>query len=137
MSLIIRPVQPQYVHQTWPLVEKFIADAAQYGGDDYTVEQIKVFLANGEWLLVVAVDEQGAIHGAMTASFINYPNDRVAFVTATGGKMIINADSLEQLKAILKQMGATKIQAAARPAMVKLLSRTGFYERYTTVETRV
>jgi len=137
MSLVIRPVSIQYVNQTWPLIEKYIAAAAEFDGEDYTVDQIKVYLTTGQWVLVVAVDEQGSIHGAMTLSFINYPNSRVAFVTSTGGKLIINEDSLKQLKFIVQQMGATKIQAAVRPSMAKLLSRTGFYERYITVETKI
>jgi hypothetical protein len=137
MNLVIRPILTQYISQIWPLVEKYIAAAEEFDGEDYTVEQIKVYLTTGQWVLVVAVDEQGAIHGAMTVTFINYPNDRVAFVTSTGGKLIINKDSLTQLKAIVQQMGATKIQAAVRPSMAKLLSRTGFYERYITVETKI
>jgi len=137
MTLVIKAISSQYVSQAWPLVEKYIAAAQEFDGEDYTVEQIKVYLATGQWLLVVAVDEQGAIHGAMTITFINYPNDRVAFITSTGGKLIINKDSLMQLKAIVQQMGATKIQAAVRPSMAKLLGRTGFYERYTTVETKI
>ena len=68
-----------------------------------------------------AVDENNNINGAMTLSFINYPLNRVAFVTATGGKTIINTDTFDQLKRIAKHHGATKIQAMARPAMVKLL----------------
>ena len=137
MNLTIRPISIQYISQIWPLVEKYIAAAEEFDGEDYTVAQIKVYLTTGQWILVVAVDEQGAIHGAMTITFINYPNDRVAFVTSTGGKLIINEDSLTQLKAIVQQMGATKIQAAVRPSMAKLLSRTGFYERYITVETKI
>jgi hypothetical protein len=137
MTLTISPVALQHVHQTWPLVEQYIVEAQKFGGDDYTLDQIKVYVAQGQWLLLVAVDEKSAIHGAMTVSFINYPNDRVAFVTSAGGKLIVNEDSLKQLKTIVRQMGATKIQAAVRPSMVRLLGRTGFYERYTTVETRI
>lgn len=137
MNLTIRPISTQYISQIWPLVEKYIAAAEEFAGEDYTVAQIKVYLTAGQWVLIVAVDEQGAIHGAMTITFINYPNDRVAFVTSTGGKLIIKEDSLTQLKTIVQQMGATKIQAAVRPSMAKLLSRTGFYERYKIVETKI
>ena len=138
MNLVIRPVSVQYVNQTWPLVEKYIAESQEHGGGgDYTLDNVKVYLSSGMWILVVAVDEQGVIHGAMTLTFINYPNDRVAFVTSTGGKLIINRGSLAQLKSIVKQMGATKLQAAVRPSMERLLSRTGFYGRYKIVETNI
>jgi hypothetical protein len=134
----IRYIPTNNVAQIWPLVEKYIDASQQYGGGgDYTLDHVKVYLSSGIWILVVAVDEQGLIQGAMTVSFINYPNDRVAFVTSTGGKAIISKASLEQLKVIVHQMGATKIQAAVRPSMEKLLRRSDFYKRYTIVETKI
>lgn len=137
MTLTIHHVALQHVHQTWPLIEHFIAEAQKFAGDDYTLDQIKMFVAQGQWVLVVAVDEEGKLHGAGTVNFSNYPNDRIAFITFIGGRLIVGQESLRQLKAIVQQMGATKIQAAVRPSMVKLLSRTGFKERYTIVETKI
>ena len=137
MSLLISHVPIQYVNQAWPLVKDYIADAVQYGGDDYTVEQVQVYLATGQWLLVVAADESGAVKGAATINFCNYPNDRVAFVTFIGGRLISNQDTFKQFKDLLKANGATKIQGAAREAMARLWSRYGFEERYIIVETKI
>jgi hypothetical protein len=137
MSLVIKHVPVQYVNQAWPLVEKFIEDAQKYGGDDYTLEQVKVYVSSGQWFLVVAVDDEGAIHGAATVTFSNYPNDRVAFVTFIGGKLISNKDTFGQFKDLLKANGATKIQGAAREAIARLWSRYGFEERYRIVETKI
>ena len=137
MSLLIRHVPVQYVNQAWPLVKEYIADAVQYGGDDYTVEQVQVYLATGQWLLVVAADESGAVKGAATINFCNYPNDRVAFVTFIGGRLISSQDTFKQFKDLLKANGATKIQGAAREAIARLWSRYGFEERYIIVETKI
>ena len=49
------------VHQTWPLVEKFIEDALLWGEDDYTLDQAKQNLADGKWMLVVAVKDENII----------------------------------------------------------------------------
>jgi len=87
--------------------------------------------------LLVAVDENQMIHGAMTVSFINYPMHRIAFVTTTGGKFIANPELLEQLKTLAKLHGATKIQANCRESMVRLLARAGFEPRNTLVEVLV
>ena len=133
----IKTVGQQYISQTWPLIEKYIIDSQQYGGGDYSSEHVKVYLANGQWLLIVAVDDNNVIHGAMTITFNNYPNHRVAFITATGGKGIITKDTLSQLKEILKGMGATRIRSAVRPSMERLLYRVGFYKRYTIAETEI
>jgi hypothetical protein len=137
LNLTIQPVFPAQVHQTWPLVEGFLAEALKWGEDDYTVEQAKACLAKGEWLLVVAVDEENTIHGAAAVNIYNMPNDRVAFVTAIGGKLISNKDTYEQFSTLLKSYGATKIQGAAREAIARLWTRYGFKERYRIVEAKL
>jgi hypothetical protein len=133
----IKTVGQQYISQTWDLIEKYIVESQQYGGGDYSSEHVKVYLTSGQWVLIVAVDEQNVIHGAMTITFNNYPNHRVAFITATGGKGIITKNSLQQLREILKSFGATKIRAAVRPSMERLLYRVGFFKRYTIAETQI
>lgn len=137
MTLIIHPVLLQHVHQTWPLVEGYLAEALKWGEDDYTAEQAKTYLARGDWLLVVAVDEKKAIKGAAAVNFFNMPNDRVAFVIAIGGKLISNQDTYKQFSELLKSYGATKIQGAAREAIARLWTRYGFKERYRIVEARL
>lgn len=137
MTLIVQTVPLQVFHQTWPLVEGFLAEALKWGEDDYTVEQAKACLASGAWLLVVATDEENKIHGAAAINFYNMPNDRIAFVTAIGGKLISNKETYEQFSALLKAHGATKIQGAAREAIARLWTRYGFKERYRIVEAKL
>jgi hypothetical protein len=137
LNLTVKSVPITFFHQTWPLVERFLVDALKWGGDDYTLDQIKGFLARGDWLLLVAVDEENNVHGAATVNFINMPNDRVGFVTAIGGKLISSKDTYEQLTALLKGYGATKIQGAARESIARLWTRYGFKERYRIVEAKI
>jgi len=137
MNLTVAPVSIQHVHQTWPLVEQFIADALKWAGDDYTLEQVKTYIARGDWMLVVAVDEENKVHGATAVNFFNMPNDRIAFVVAIGGKLISNQDTYKQLVTLLKSYGATKIQGAAREAIARLWTRYGFKERYRIVEAKI
>jgi hypothetical protein len=137
MNLIVKSVPITFFHQTWPLVEHFFVDALKWGEDDYTVEQAKTYLARGDWLLLVAVDEENSIHGAAAVNFNNMPNDRVAFITAIGGKLISSKDTYEQLTVLLKSYGATKIQGAARESIARLWTRYGFKERYRIVEAKI
>jgi len=137
MNLTIKSVPITFFHQTWPLVEHFLADALKWGEDDYTVEQAKSYLARGDWLLLVAVDEENKVHGAAAVSFNNMPNDRIAFVIAIGGKLISSKDTYGQLTALLKGYGATKIQGAARESIARLWTRYGFKERYRIVEAKI
>lgn len=139
MTLTVRPVDANFVQQVWPLVEQYIQSALEKDGTctDYNIHHIQAFLTAGQWLLLVATDEENQIRGAMTISFVNYPLHRVAFVTTTGGRFIANSELLEQLKAIAKQRGATKIQAFGRESMVRLLEKSGFEPRNTLVEVQL
>jgi len=135
--MIVQHVPVEFVAQTWPIVEKYISSAEKFGGDDYTADQIKVYLAKNLWTLLVAVDENNQVQGAATVAFQNYPNDRVAFVTTMGGSMMVNEEVLGALKNVLKGFGATKIQGAMRPSMVRLSKKIGFVERYAIVELKI
>lgn len=143
MNLTVHSVDVNHIQQVWPMVEGYIQEAIDKGGDfpewanGYNLSHVQSFVTSGQWLLLVAVDDERVIHGAMTVSFLNYPMHRVAFVTTTGGKFIANPELLEQLKALVKVHGATKIQAFCRESMVRLLSRAGFEPRNMLVEVLI
>lgn len=137
MNLNIRYVANTHTAQMWPQIEKYVLSAMEYSHGDYTIDQIRLLINTGQWLLMVAVDEQGEVHGAAASSFLNYPNSRVAFITFIGGKLISNQETFKQMSDILKQHGATKIQGMARPSIARLWKRYGFQERTTLVEVKI
>ena len=133
----IQQVPFQYVHAAWPKVERFIASALEYSDGEYTPEQAKVFVANGQWALFVAVDDNQEVQGAACVQFNNMPNDRVAFVVAIGGKLISNQDTWAQFTSILKANGATCVEGAARESIARLWTRYGFKEKYRIVGVKI
>jgi hypothetical protein len=137
MTITVQPVGTQYVHQTWPLVQDLFASALKFGGDEYTLDQIKALLAQGSWVLLVAVDKENKVHGAASVEFINKPNDRVGLITAMAGKDIVNENVFGQVCALLKANGATKVQCAARESAARLYKQVGLEERYTIMETKL
>jgi hypothetical protein len=137
MTITVQPVGTQYVHQTWPLVQDLFASALKFGGDEYTLDQIKALLAQGSWVLLVAVDKENTVHGAASVEFINKPNDRVGLITAMAGKDIVNEDVFGQVCALLKANGATKVQCAARESAARLYKQVGLEERYTILEAKL
>lgn len=139
MTISVRPVETHFVQQVWPMVEGYLQSALEKDGTctDYNIHHVQMFLTSGQWLLLVAADEDNAVHGAATVSFINYPLSRVAFITAIGGKLISNDETFEQLKTLLKLRGATKIQGFGREAIVRLWQRYGFEPRNTLVEVTI
>ena len=134
MTLNVQLVPLSLIHQTWHLVEKFIEDALKWGEDDYTIEQARQNIADGKWMLVVAVDEQQVIHGAAAINIYNMPNFRVAFVIAMGGRLITSPEMYKQFCNILKSFGATKIRGVSRESVARLWQKFGFRERYILVE---
>ena len=133
----IQQVPFQYVHAAWPKVERFIASALEYSDGEYTSEQAKVFVANGQWALFVGVDDNQEVQGAACVQFNNMPNDRVAFVVAIGGKLISNQDTWAQFVTQLKINGATFVEGAARESIARLWTRYGFKEKYRIVGVRI
>lgn len=138
MTFKVQPVPTQFVNQIWEKVEPFIKSAEEkFGGSEYTTEQIKVYLVTGQMMLLVATNETNEIHGAATVSYINYPNDRVAFITSIGGKLVTSPDTFVQMSEIFKANGATKIQGVAKEAVARLWKRFGFEEKAILVEVKL
>ena len=125
----IQHVDINNVNQIWPQVEKFIEAALAYQ-DDYSIEHAKVYVTNGTWTLVVALDDAGKVHGAATVLFYNRPNDRVAFVITMGGKLITGQETYAQFSDLLKAFGATYIEGASRESATRLWERFGLKEKY-------
>ncbi len=132
----LQRVDISHVHKVWPVVEGFIADALAFAHGDYTVDQVKTLVVLGHWTLLVAV-EDNTVHGAATVSFSSRPNDRVAFITTTGGRFVTSPETFAQLKEMAASMGATYIEAAARESMARMLSRYGFEEKYRIVGVKI
>jgi hypothetical protein len=137
MTITVRPVSVTIFHQVWPSIEDLFVKANKYDAGDYTIDQIKSFLASGNWLLLVATDEENKIHGVAAINFYNMPNYRVGFITAMAGKAIVNEDVYKQVCEILKANGATRVQCAARESAARLYKQVGMQERHIIMETQL
>jgi hypothetical protein len=135
MKLVYIPFN--FVHIYWDKLSHFIESGLKYSEGDFTIDQVKVYLADNKWVLIGVFNEEEVATGALVVSITNSPNSRTAFVISIGGKLISNEDTYNQLVSIVKQFGATKIQGAGRPSIVRLWKRLGFKERYTIVENKI
>ena len=136
MTYKVQIVHVDYVTQFWDKVSPFIARALQYT-DEYNLDQVKVFLTNGSWLLLIAVDESQAIHGVATVAFHNGTNARTAIITALGGKNVVNQDIFNQVCNISKNLGATKVQVYTRDSAMRLYERVGLKKKATLMEIKI
>jgi hypothetical protein len=116
----VKVVAPNFIYDVWKDVESFLNASINVSGGDFTLDQLKFSLGRGEQTLLVSVNEQNVINGAMTVEFINRPNDRVMFITALGGNGIVNDETFSQVETWAKSHGATKASAWAQEAQARL-----------------
>lgn len=130
-------VHPNYVHQIWDKIETFFDRSMQAGTDDYNVDQLKMLITEGRQTLFVFVEDEKII-GALTVEMINYPNSRVAYTSAIGGKGLFDENTIKQYEDWAKSQGATKIRAFAKDAQARLYKiKMGFNVVTNVVEKNI
>ena len=134
----VQVVAPIYIQQIWDDVKSYLDAALKHSGGEYGLEHLKVFLTQGHQTLLIAVDDNNKIHGAATIEWINFPNERVAFVTTIGGVMLANKDIWAQFESWVKENGGTMIRGAAYESVARLWKRAfGVESRYIMVEKKL
>ena len=128
----VQEVPVQLVNQILPLVEHHIASALAYT-DDYTIDEARVLISTGTWSLIVVFDEPGQFQGAVAVQYFNRPRDRVAFITALGGRLVTDSENAVKLFDIFRANGATSVEAAARDQVLRLWQKYGLAKKYTII----
>ncbi len=116
----VQIVAPNNVYNVWADVESYLNASINVSGGDFTLDQLKLLLVRGEQTLLVSVNENNKINGAMTVEFINSPNARTMFITALGGLGIVNEETFSQVETWAKMQGATKASAWAQETQARL-----------------
>ena len=92
-----------------------------------------ILSGTGTWSLIVAFDEPGQFKGALAVQYFNRPRDRVAFITALGGRLITDSENAVKLFDIFRANGATSVEAAARDQVLRLWQKYGLAKKYTII----
>jgi hypothetical protein len=116
----VQIVAPNNIYGVWEDVKEYLNTSINVTNSDFTIDQLKLFLIRGEQTLLVSVNENNKLNGAMTIEFLNRPNDRVMFITALGGHGIVNDETFSQVETWAKMQGATKASALAQEAQARL-----------------
>ncbi len=133
--MIVQFVEPTLVITIWEQVKPYIEKALEHT-DDYNADQVKVFLVNGSWSLLVVADAE-KIHGVLTVSVENGVNHRTAMITTISGKGIINKEAISQFVNLLKANRITRLQGYARDSLVRLYQRFGLEKKANLVEFKL
>ena len=116
----VQIVAPNNVYHVWEDIKEYLNASINVSGGDFTLDQLKLLLVRGEQSLLISVNKNNKINGAMTVEFINSPNARTMFITALGGSGIVNDETFSQAETWAKMQGATKASAWAQEAQARL-----------------
>jgi hypothetical protein len=136
----VQHVDPNYIHQVWDIVEPLLTPVFEKSAiaTCYTIDNLKDYIIRGEQTLLVGIDEKGDIQCAACIQWLNYPNARVAYITAIGGKILITKENHQELASWVRAMGGTKIQGSARESVARLWrQKLGYTPRQITMELNV
>ena len=114
-----------------------LAAALKYSAGEYSIDQLRAMVARGQHALLVATDDQNEIHGAATVAFENHPNQRIAFVTTLGGRLIVCKELRNQLFEWCRDQGATRIRGACRKSAARLFERMGMKPIYIIMDKQL
>lgn len=134
MELYVVPTN--HVQQYWHLAEPLLKLALDKGNGEFTPEQLKLLVAQGQQQLLLLMKED-KVHCALTVQWIMYPNIRVAYITYIGGKN--TKAGFEQFKHWVKSNGGTCIRGATKfESIARLWNRLYGYEKiYTLMELKI
>lgn len=119
MPGVLKQVNRDYIPQIWDKIEPFVVAALAHSAGEYDAAQLKVLLVTGAQNLLI-IDDEGKITGAIAVSLETFPNARIAFLTAVGGRAIASQEVLKQLQYWCRAQGCTRIRGAVFDAGARL-----------------
>ena len=128
----IQIVPLEFLHNAWKQCEKFILKAVKYSNGDTNIEQMKVFLAQDIYKLMVFLEDDKVV-AAVVFYYINLPSHRIFFIQALGGKT--TKEHFDMMYKYAKATGASRVRYACRDSVARLSAiKHGFTKIYNTVE---
>ena len=134
MKLYVVPTNQ--VQRFWYLAEPLLQKALDKGNGEFVSGQLKLLLTQGQQQLLLLMKEDKC-YVALTVQWINYPNDRVAYITYIGGKN--TKAGFEQFKTWVRQNGGTAIQGSTKfESIARLWNKLyGYEKKYILMELKL
>tara|TARA_R110002167_G_scaffold317858_1_gene523467 strand:- start:15 stop:422 length:408 start_codon:yes stop_codon:yes gene_type:complete len=135
MALKVYVVPQHLIQQYWHYAEKYIAKALEKGSGEFTTDQLKLMCVHGQQTLLLSMEDEKC-YNAATVQWINYPNDRVAYVTYAGGTKL--KEIMNQFIKWVKNNGGTSVQCSTGyKAIERLFERLNFKPKYRLMELKL
>ena len=114
----------ELLDQWWPQVENLLAKGLLACEGELDISQLRLLIVQGQVQVVLFLDEEDLLVGALGFEIVAYPNYRVANIVSFGGEGLLAGEGeLEQFKTGLRRWGVSKIQGWCRPAQARLFQK--------------
>lgn len=129
-------VPTNHVQQFWHLAEEHLQRAIEKGNGEFNIDQLKLVVGQGQQQLLLGLDENNKCLSAVTVQWVMYPNDRVAYVTYSGGTHL--NEVFEQFLTWIKNNGGTSVQlSTGHKSLVRFFQKLNFKPKYTLMELKL
>lgn len=124
----VSAVPKELVPQTWPKVEKYIADAVVYSSGKYELEDVLSLIMEYNYPMWVAFDDEYDIKGVVVTRFIDYPRKRYLSLEVCGGKegFTWKEPMLDILRRWAKDNNCAGIEAHGRDGWERIFRSDGY-----------
>jgi len=136
MKMTTYLVPTHHIQQFWHLAAPHLQKAIDKGHGEFNIDQLKLVVAQGQQQLLIGLDEDQNCLAAVTVKWVMYPNDRVAYVTYSGGTQL--KEFFNQFLSWIKNNGGTSVQCSTRyKSLIRLFERLNFKSKYTLMELKL
>jgi len=130
----VRQLAARDINPHWSVIGPMLNAALSNSKcNDYSIVDLHKAVLAAKWDMFIAEDS-GKVIGAAAVIFQPYPKDTVAYIAAIGGRLVTNKETSGKFFDLLKARGASRVQGASRPSVVRLWRRIGLKEKYAIVE---
>lgn len=128
------PVPASHTDMAWLEGACALAEACDTSGGEITGDQLKLILSRGERTLLRMEADEGLV-GWGVVRVDQLPNVRVLFVTDMVAHNGHFERFFEELKALARSLGCSRVRCAAKPAQARLYrQKVGFAPVYEILE---
>lgn len=135
--MALHQVQTNELPQVWPIVAPMLQRAIDLDPDLNTIEQVEYAVRTGRTFLLIWIDPDEGITGAVTVDIMDYPRERVAHVNLMGGKGIVRDHVFEDAQNWMRSFGATTAQCWAKGTLVQMYEKMGMTNTHQVMRMKL
>lgn len=119
----------------WNTAEPFLQAGLLVSEGELDVKQMKLLARQGLMQILLIIDQEDMVRGAIATEIVNYPNYKAINIVSYGGyNLFASEEDFEYLKDEFRKAGFSKIQGWCKPAQARLFkSRYGFDSPYEMI----